>query len=255
MADPDPSGNSDNETDIHHRGANQPPPDATILISLKQAVPNAVYTAPTPQEHPRDFYDKAHITLLALTFIAAFAAAVFTGLLWISTRDLVTSADQASARQLRPYVWAQVNARLYGDDSTKLPDRYALGLLVKNTGKTWARNVRIRHKNVASPSNDPFDAAELEKIDTGPIVLGPGEDTTFQLNEIYLDELRQIAPPDGHDAIFLTAWITYDDGMTNPPTKRQTQLSVRLNADTRGIGHVSFTHMPTHNCVDSDCPQ
>jgi hypothetical protein len=189
--------------------------------------------------------------------VTAIVTLIFTGGLFLATyklytatNALVTGADRAAARQLRAYVYLEVSAGLYPPPPAQ-PNRFAVSLSIVNSGKSWARKLQIRHAVVIDPTGDPFDPVRLNQTQTNPMVLGPGQRIDTQLAEILLTDLPLIAR--GEKRIFYVAWVTYEDALTDPPVIRQTQLSQRLNADLEGIGHVSFTWMPTHNCVDDDC--
>jgi hypothetical protein len=168
-----------------------------------------------------------------------------------ATTQSVKLAREVSARELRAYVWMDISARSYPPPPQQ-PNRYAVSLSVINSGKSWARNVRIRRMLVTDPTSDPFDPAVLDKQQTSPMVLGPGQRLDLQFGDIPLSDLPRIASGAPH--LFYVAWLTYEDVLSDPPVTRQTQLSRSVNADTEGPGHVSFSWMPTHNCADEGCP-
>jgi hypothetical protein len=169
-----------------------------------------------------------------------------------AAKDAVELSDKTAIRQLRAYVYLRVDAHIY-PPSGEIPNRYAISLVIKNSGRTWARNVHIKLARIENPVGDPFDAAELQKQKTEALVLGPGEELTLQFTDVYLTELPDLK--EGTKTYVFVAAVTYEDVLTNPPVVRQTHLSRKLVADTEGVGHVSFSWMPTHNCADDDCPQ
>ncbi len=125
-------------------------------------------------------------------------------------------------------------------------------MTVKNSGSTWARNLKVKHGMVVDPKiDDPFAVLEWDKITANPIILGPGQEIGMQFGELSGGELQNIIID--NRKVFFVAWITYEDVLSDPPILRQTQLSRRFNADAEG--GVSFSWMPTHNCADDDCPK
>lgn len=159
-------------------------------------------------------------------------------------------SSDTEQRDLRAYVYAAVHANPYRPSSDKPPDRYAISLTIVNSGKTWARKLQIRKRTVTA---EPFNAEELNKLATNPMVLGPGQRHEFQLDNIPLSDLPRLVSD--NQTNFYVVWITYEDALSDPPVPRQTQLSVHTNYDLEGAGHVSIGYMPTHNCSDDDCPK
>jgi hypothetical protein len=190
--------------------------------------------------------------------LSGVAVAAFTGTLWWSTRKMwrvtnatLAHAEKTSDRQLRAYVYLEVVGRKY-PPPPKISNRYAISLMVKNSGSTWARNLRVRHAMVVDPKTDePFDFVNWDEIKPSPMVLGPGQEIGMQYRDISGDELQEII--ENKRRIFFVAWVTYEDVLSDPPIMRQTQLSRRFNADEEG--GVSYSWIPSHNCADDDCPK
>jgi hypothetical protein len=193
---------------------------------------------------------------LILTFVAAAGAATATGLLWQSTKDLVTGADAAAERQLRAYVYLAIDARAY-PPPPDTPNRYAVSLSVTNGGKTWARNLAIRNAVVSRQlgvQRDPWNTVKWNEMASQPLVLGPSQTLHLQYDEIKFPDLSAIEK--GNKRFDYVVWVQYEDVISSPSVPRQTQLYQRLHADTEGpIGHISFAYLPTHNCADGDCPK
>jgi hypothetical protein len=193
-----------------------------------------------------------------LMVVVTIALVCVTVSLSSRTRDLVTGADKASAIELRPYVYLEISSTLYQGNPTAPPNRHVVSLTIVNSGKSWARNLRIAHSTIPNPipGSDPFESAHLEQKLSAPLVLAPGQRMGFrfgELGEILITDMKELE--DRKRQLFYAGWVIYDDPMGNPPVKRQTQISVQLNADTEGLfGHISFSYLPTHNCVDGDCP-
>jgi hypothetical protein len=193
------------------------------------------------------------IAATSTIFIAVFTVvlAVSTAFLWWATKKLVSDAEEATQRQLRAYVYLDITGRKY-PPPPHTPTRYAILFGIKNSGTTWARNVRIKSGVVIDPPTaDPFDAVKWKEIDAPPTIVGPGQRFDLQLPDLQFSEQREVA--DGKKAIYYVVWITYEDVFAHhPPVSRTTQLSSRLIADIEG--GISFSWMPTHNCADDDCP-
>jgi hypothetical protein len=86
---------------------------------------------------------------------------------------------------------------------------------------------------------------------TIPMVLGPGQSLGLQLTAIPLYDMPSIIKQEkGFD---FAVWITYEDTLTDPSAKRETQLLQRLGADWEG--GTSFAYLDNHNCADDDCPK
>jgi hypothetical protein len=243
-----------------------------ILIAAwgTSALPHYVNDCTYDQEAHAKKCAPNHIVLVALRRISEFiedydkiivaltgaAVAAFTGTLWWSTRKLwrVTNAtlqhsERTAERQLRAYVYLEVTGRAY-PPAPKTPDRYSVLLMIRNSGATWARNVRVRHVMGVDPEqDDPFAAVKWDEIKPHPILIGPGQETSMQFGDLSGADLRDII--ENKRRVFFMAWITYEDILASPPIVRQTQLFRRFNADEEG--GVSFAWMPIHNCADEDC--
>jgi hypothetical protein len=165
-----------------------------------------------------------------------------------TARDTLKVMQDTAERQLRAYVYLDVLGRPY-PPPPKVPDRYSVALVIKNSGSTWARNVRVRHvKSVDPTASDAFDI-KWEDIESHPILIGPNQEINMQFGDLTSAELRDIV--DAKRRVFFLAWITYEDVLTDPPVTRQTQLFRQFNADDEG--GASFAWMSTHNCADDDC--
>jgi hypothetical protein len=81
-----------------------------------------------------------NITLFGLKLSEALLIIV-TGLLWISTKDLVSSADQTASRQLRAYISVEPGASL--PQNKRRGTVFEFRPIVVNNGLTPANDVRI----------------------------------------------------------------------------------------------------------------
>jgi hypothetical protein len=169
----------------------------------------------------------------------------------------VTASQAASTKDLRPYVSLSIDARKWPNlpvigvtgQQSYVWNRYSIVLKIKNTGKTWAQNVRIQRESPENPTGDAWQAITWDVAGLDPFVLAPGEEISLQFGDIPRPVLPAITS--GQSQIFFAAWIVYDDPLTQPPTQRQTRLYRRLNADAEE--GVNFTWMPTNNCADDSC--
>jgi hypothetical protein len=122
-------------------------------------------------------------------------------------------------------------------------------LVIKNSGATWARNVKVRLARITDPNGEPFAKVGWNEMDPKPILIGPGQETNMQFGDLSAAELRDIL--ENKRQVFFMAWVTYEDILADPPVVRQTQLFRKFSVD--GEGGSSFAWMPTHNCADEDC--
>ncbi len=189
----------------------------------------------------------SNLLVAACTLILAIGTFLVAKATW----DLVGGADAAAERQLRAYVYLEINASPYPPRPDP-PNRFAVSLSITNGGQTWARGVTIRRAIV--PRQQGIDAwTHAEWAETTPIILGPRQTINLQFHEIPFSDL--LALEKGEKGFNYFVWVQYDDVISRPSIRRQTQLSQRLNADTEGPGHISFSYLPTHNCADDDCPK
>jgi hypothetical protein len=194
----------------------------------------------------------------AITAFFTLVLGLSTVGLWISTWNLwevtnatLTHSEKTAERQLRAYVYLEVIGRGY-PPPPKIPDRCSISLIIKNSGSTWARNVRVKHGMIVDPKDaDPFAAVKWEDIKPSPIVIGPGQEIGMQFGDLSGEDPREIIG--NKRKVFHVAWVTYEDVLSDPPVTRQTQLFRRFNADEEG--GISFAWMPTHNCADDNCPK
>jgi hypothetical protein len=227
----------------------------------KEACYQAAKKASRDTGECKSFWEKTTSEPVALfTLVLAFSTVglwIATIALYRSTKSQLVHAEGTAVRELRAYVYLRLEKRIYPPDAPH--NRYAVHLSVINGGKSWARDVRLRKAimvdktGLQAPTKDLFDATELWTQETEPMVLGPGEQFDIQFGDIWFTELSDLETR--KKVYYYVAWVTYEDALTNPPMLRQTQLCRMLGADTEGIGHISFAWMPTHNCVDEDCPQ
>ncbi|MDR3498593.1 MAG: hypothetical protein P4L72_05125 [Parvibaculum sp.] len=187
--------------------------------------------------------------------IFTLALTISTILLWqggekqaMLLRESIDKAEVSSERQLRAYVYLEIEARPYPPDK---PDRYSIVFSITNTGSTWARNIVILRKVItnAATDADPFDELKAQKPEGGKILLGPGQVLKLQFGDIPTSIVPAIAAKTL--TVDYVAWVKYEDTLSNPAILRQTQISQHLNGDAEG--GVSFSYRPTHNCADDDC--
>jgi hypothetical protein len=182
--------------------------------------------------------------IIAIFTIILGTATVF---LWRATRDLVIGAENTTERQLRAYLYLDITFTPYPPPPQR-PNRLSVSLEMKNSGTSWARNVRSRHGRAINPTTtDPFDSAQWDDIQASPIVIGPGQTFRMQFPDITQIHLTEIIS--GEMQAYYVAWVTYEDIFGR---FRQTQTSRKFEADAEG--GAALHYMPTHNCADDDCP-
>jgi hypothetical protein len=192
---------------------------------------------------------EANEKVLNAIFTASLAFATFA-LFW-ATRNLVDDAADSSARQLRAYVYLELEAKKY---PTGNPDRMGVSIVATNGGKTWARNLTFRGARIPREPNvayDPWDRVKWDELATQPMVLGPGQIFRLQLGDIPFSDLPAIVK--GEMGFDYAVWARYEDAVSTSSATHQTQLSQRFGADKDG--GTSFAFLPTHNCADDDCPK
>jgi hypothetical protein len=80
------------------------------------------------------------------------------------TQNKITTASQ------RAFVYVALESRKYpSEDDFRLVDVYAS---LKNSGQTWARNLRIR--KAAVPRDEPWEQIDWNSANSTPMILGPG---------------------------------------------------------------------------------
>ena len=192
---------------------------------------------------PRATRSKQSVDWLVVgTWVLAVGTLLLAGITYCTFKD----AQNTAARQLRAYVSLDTQSLSY-PPRPETPNRYAISLVLNNTGKTWARKVVVAKKDVLDSQGDPFN---FLKWDSGaPIVLGPGQILKLQFGEIQFSEVPKIHDTTKkHDFV---AWVKYEDAVSSEPIVRQTQMSLHLNGDSEG--NISFSYNPTHNCAEEDC--
>jgi hypothetical protein len=187
------------------------------------------------------------VSLLTLIFVGAYT--LLTVLLWCNSNKQLAAGQDTEERDLRPYVYLETKVGPWPEDR---PDRYAISLVITNSGKTWARNLRIQKRDVPDAKSDPFDVLKWGDSSES-FVLGPNQTSTVQFGEVLFDQIPAIT--EGKKTKDFVVWIKYEDTVSRTPTTWQTQMSLHVNGDAvaPAPGHISFYYRPTHNCVDDDC--
>ncbi len=241
----------------------QAPPSMTsspVVEPHAQAESQEKHEVPSNQKNntPSAWWSLPLSDILQLGF--DFFLVLFTGLLWRSTYKMwkatnnsVLIATDTAQRELRPYVYLETRATQYPPSPAEY-NRFSISLVMTNTGKTWAKNLRVVAAVIPqelSYGRDPFDLLEWGKHATKPTTLGPSQTVPMQFRDVLRSEVPAIAT--GKSGYDFVAWVKYEDSVSLPFTVWQTQLSQHLNADVEG--GISFTMRPTHNCVDEDCTE
>lgn len=239
------SGEHESNAKADLGGADTVPLVVKTLPSQNAGVIAAAQSGNQKEEPSEDWWLVVPTWLLAIFTAGLFA---YTARLWGATNAMVEDAKQNAIRQLRAYVYLEVGARPYPPES---PNRYSTFLRITNTGSTWARNVVILQKRVHTPTppSDPFDELTGEEFKGGKQLFGPGQTIELQFGDIRFIDVPQLLS--GQLNLDYVAWVIYEDSLSNPPIRRQTQISMHLNGDAEG--GISFSFRPTHNCADEDC--
>ena len=245
-------GNNPNSPDNGGDDGNEPAteqhPIGTALQSLERYFDTA---RKNPTEYERESHTWSIRTgrgVIVYTIFTAviMIAAVFTA---FYSRWQASTADDSEKRDLRAYVYLDTKTIPYPRNA---PNRFAISLNIKNSGKTWARKLIMINKVVPDAKGDPFDALQWGDEATAPAVLGPDQTWSLQFGEIPFGDVPDIA--DRKKVYDYVVWIKYLDTVSRTPVVWQTQMSLHLIGDREGTpGHLSFGFNPTHNCADDDC--
>lgn len=204
---------------------------------------------PPPWTYGWFVHDAAGFFTFILCAITAFLAG-YTFLLWRSTGNLVRGAEVTAERQLRAYVYFELETRNWPPDN---PEGHDIYLKITNAGQTWARDVRIEQHRVEQSRTsqvDPFEAANWGSRGGVPGLIGPRQITKRRFDFLDFGSVRLLSDENTDAIHYYVARVRYRDTL-NPQTVWETQMSMRLNTDVN-MG-ISFTVMPTHNCADEDC--
>jgi hypothetical protein len=90
-----------------------------------------------------------------------------------AAKQAIELSDKTAIRQLRAYVYATLTIVAY-PFPPKEPDRYGIGFEIKNSGQTWARNVRMRTAVIPreiGTEYDPWDRAQWNDTDSRPATI------------------------------------------------------------------------------------
>jgi hypothetical protein len=135
----------------------------------------------------------------ATTAVATAFIAFFTFTLWRSTNRLWRAGERQLAhfkdtaeRQLRAYVYLDITLKPYPKPPQQ-PNRISVSLAIKNSGSTWARNLRSKHGKVVKRTVvDPFDFVKWDQMNPAPMVIGPSQSFSLQFPDVSSDELQEI---------------------------------------------------------------
>jgi hypothetical protein len=234
----------DKDSTADQRGTENTPFFAKRIGTEPNAESSTKQNAEPPQQPTDWVMVGAVVGIGVLQFIAFVWQAIRLG-------QTISVMKDTAEGQMRAYVYLEVAGRAY-PPPPKIPDRYSITLTIKNSGSTWARNVRIKHVMAVDPKEDDvFSAVKWDEIKPHPILIGPGQETSMQFGDLSGEDLRDIIA--SKRRVFFLARVAYEDTLSDPPITRQTQLFRQFNADEEG--GVSFAWMPTHNCADDDCPK
>lgn len=181
---------------------------------------------------------------VALAVVTLFLA-IFTWRLWNSTSELVKGADKTAEMQLRAYVC------FAGAEITGAGTETAQGVvLIKNCGKTPARNVTV--SATASALNT------LDKIVFNPTPAGPNSSRldiapdvsgsrNIPLNTIIGDQGKFAAFMSGSRVLYIYGEILYTDVFAKD---RKTKFRLKIGGDAGWPINNSMTVCPEGNEAD-----
>jgi hypothetical protein len=197
------------------------------------------------------YFSKKTKDLIALfTLIAVGVYTCITILLWCNSNQQLATSRDTEKRDLRAYVYLDTKTITYPPGNS--PNRFAISLNIKNSGKTWARKLIMINKVVPGAKGDPFDVLQWGDEASAPAILGPDQALSLQFGEVPFGDIPDIA--DRKMTYDYVVWIKYLDTVSRDPIVWQTQMSLHLIGDKEGTpGHISFGFNPTHNCADNDC--
>ena len=219
---------NNNEPPNGHQKSPENKGDQTLLRGNEHRDPNAPDPKCAAKGEKITGFKIAEFVLLVFVFFATATAAVYTRKQWLT-------ADDSEKRDLRAYVYLDTQITSWPPGNA--PNRYAISLKVTNSGKTWARRLIIDKQVISPEMPEPFDAlTKVRHPVSEPIVLGPGQSFTLQIGEVAFSDLPDITA--GRKIFDYVAWVRYQDVLNSPPIQWQTQLSMRLVADTEGKGHI-----------------
>lgn len=194
MPNPDnAAADRESSSNQYQNRSNEPTENGTVA-NQEQSVIDTPKASRDPQKQHRDGYDKANLIILCLTFVAAIAAATFTGgqlremqkvyaPIKESANAAKDSADVASKTLIatqRPWIYPEVrigSGLVLNDEGAKITFRYIL----KNSGNTPAINVEVHPK---------FFAFQFGKVSGAPpnfVVEIPQTDAASELIKLCND--------------------------------------------------------------------
>jgi hypothetical protein len=210
-AEQNPSDPAKKDTPNEQGGFHELPRYAGASVKLVQAVADSPKVKTEPQKNHPSRWEKATVIILAMTFFAALAAAIFTGWLAISTQTLVVDARQTAERQIRSYVFAKpypwVNSIEPGQQANS-------AVFLRNAGQTPASNLNLQAsltKTAPQPNVDDFIRAEVQNVDS---VLDPSTEVRTW-NQVDIDD--RLTPEefatvkDRKTSLYVWGTVTYDD--------------------------------------------
>jgi hypothetical protein len=201
-------------------------------------LPRIQFSKPKPPQQHRDWFDYGHGLVLALTFLAALAAAIFTARQaylankqLTAARDALKVSEETAKRQLRAYMFF-VSASITPDAGN--PSYYIASIDIKNWGQTPAYNVYswINAAVIEYPLRSNLVMANPgdENSDVGP---GAG----FRMEQVIqptLSDQDLLDIRSGRKQIYVWGTIRYTDAFDQPH-----HTDFRLRSD-REVGPKSW---------------
>lgn len=205
------------EPESDYRGTEKAP-----FVVRVQAVPPP--TEEERREKAEERHDKADsdwwlVKLTAALAVATIALVFATGLLWRSTKKLVTEAEDTAKRQLRAYVSTDTEVVTIDGALPKVPTH---GIILRNHGQTPANQITHWTRLLVAefPLKEPLDRSEPVDV-VIKSVLHPGADRHIVAEKDLTDDEFGAIMKDGY-ALYFWGDVKYIDVFNNPQSTRFT---------------------------------
>jgi hypothetical protein len=203
------------------------------------------------------------LTATNINAFGAVAVAVFTWLLWDSTRKLWKASErQLSLTKLSLHATQAAVVFIRNFESTHLPSTpdpvtaLRVTIVMENAGPTAAINLKS-HINFTAPSAElddtSFDYADIEGPGGTSTVLGPKQVSELSAFDFPIELLLKLRSRERHG--YLYGWIEYDD-VFDDTARHRTEFCFKLDvySDPRvRQSCVNFNPWGKHNAIDRGC--
>lgn len=192
-----PNSSTDDNDKSHEdkTGPRKPSDKAGIVVNIEKAVIDSVNAQEHPTKKHHDWYDKSHLIILGLTFVAAVAAAVFTGWLAVLTKNLAHDSSRQLIAATRAWI-VPTGAKL--DGKILLDHNQRVKILFENVGKEAAWD--LAHFRGPGPLFDVIiDGKQMPYVDVQTV---PWPNNPFcNLNPLQVTNRRTVYPTSKNEDI------------------------------------------------------